>query len=144
CIGDDVTLAPLDAFTGIDAARAAAFGGRCALAVDDAGRGSQLAPLPLAGARHQPSIDPMPGAVVAPAVEIALHRRAWWEVLGQGAPLTPGGENVQNRLDDRSQIASARPPKPASGRQQRRDLGPLPIRRAACIAQSITPIVPPS
>src|SRR5208282_2003362 len=91
-----------------------------------------------------PGIDPMPSAVVAPAVEIALHRRAWREVLGQGAPLAAGGENVEDRLDDRSQIALARAPKPASRRQQRRDLGPFLIRRSACIAQSVTPILPPS
>jgi hypothetical protein len=42
-VGNDVALAPLDALAGIDAARTATFGGRHALAVDDAGRGSGVA-----------------------------------------------------------------------------------------------------
>ena len=37
-IGDDVALAPMDAFTGVKPARPAGFGGRRTLAVDDGRR----------------------------------------------------------------------------------------------------------
>src|SRR6266581_1021559 len=41
-------------------------------------------------------------------------------------------------------IARARPPEPTRGRQQRRNLRPLPRPRVACIAQLVTPILLPS
>src|SRR5216684_2729987 len=49
-IGDDVALASLDALAGVDPTRAATFRGRRALAVDDAGRRSDVASQCQAGA----------------------------------------------------------------------------------------------
>src|SRR5438270_4015391 len=140
-IGDDVALASLDAFAGINAARAAAFGGRHTLAVDDAGRGGRPAPQRLPGTRHQTGIDPLPGAVVAPAVEIALHRRAWRKVPWQGAPLTAGPQQIKDGVDNLAQIPLARSPQATRRRQQRRDLRPFPGPGIACIAQLLAPIL---
>lgn len=44
-IGDDVALASVDAFAGIEAAWAPAFRGRCTLAIDDGGGRRWSAPL---------------------------------------------------------------------------------------------------
>src|SRR5204863_4048897 len=126
-------FASLDPLAGIDPARAAAFGGRDALAVDNPCRGGWGAPETLAGARHQQGIDPPPGAVVAPPVEIALHCRARREVPRQKAPLTAGRQEIENSVQDRAQVALARPPEPTRRRQQRRDLRPFPSPRIACI-----------
>jgi hypothetical protein len=139
-----MALASLDAFAGVNPARAAAFGRRHALAVDNAGTGREGSALDLAGPGHQPRIDPLPGAVVAPAVEIALHRRARRKLTRQGAPLTAGPQQVEDRVDNRAQVALARPPQPARGRQQRRNLRPLAKPGIACIAQLVTPIILPS
>src|SRR6266851_3067432 len=68
CIGNDVALAPFDALAGVDPTRTAAFRGRRALAVDDARRRCPVAPHGVAGLQHQPSVEPTPGAVIAPAV----------------------------------------------------------------------------
>src|SRR6202035_1356408 len=89
-------------------------------------------------------VDPLPGAVVAPTVEIALHRRARRKLTRQGAPLTAGPQEIQDGVDDRAQVALAGPPEPTRGRQQRRDLRPLPRPRVACISQLVTPILLPS
>jgi len=140
-IGDDVALAPLDAFAGVDATRAATFRGRRALAVDDAGARRRIAPQCPAGARHQSIADPAPGAIVAPAVEVSLHRRARREVLGQGTPLATGGQDIKNSLDDGPQAALARPAQPARRRQQRLQHRPFSIRRATCIPQSVPSIL---
>src|SRR5271170_3660906 len=142
-IGDDMALASLDALAGINPAWTTALGGRCALAVDDCGRGVGVAPDKLAGARHQRGADPLPGAVVAPAVEIALHSRARRKVPWQGAPLTAGPQQVEDGVDDRAQIALARTPQPTRRRQERSE--PRPFRRSgvACIAQLVTPILLP-
>src|SRR5215471_10880021 len=67
-VGDDVALAPLDALAGVDPARAAAFGGRHALAVDDAGGRHRIAPSLPTRLGDECQADPLPSAVVAPAV----------------------------------------------------------------------------
>src|SRR5712691_5190626 len=139
-----MALASFDPFAGVNPARAAAFARRHALAVDNPGAGCERSALLLAGPGHQPGIDPVPGAVVAPAIEIALHRRIRRKVLRQGAPLTAGPQQIEDGVDDRAQVALARPPQSARRRQQWRDLRPLRSSRVACIAQLVTPILLPS
>jgi hypothetical protein len=142
--GNDVALAPLDALAGIDAARTATFGGRHALAVDEAGRGSGVAPHSLTGGRDEVGTDPPPGSVIAPAVEVALHGRAGRKVPRQGAPLAAGRQDIEDRIDNRPQLPLARPTKSPTGRQQRLNLRPFSIRGSACIPQFIAPILLPS
>src|SRR6266704_1534449 len=95
----------------------------------DDGTWHRINALLVAGPGGQPGIDPGPGAVVAPAIEIALHRRARRKFTRQGAPLTPGPQQIEDGVDDRAQVALARPPEPTRGRQQRRNLRPLPRPR---------------
>ena len=64
--------------------------------------------------------------------------------MRQGAPLTAGPQQIEDGIDDRAQVALARPPEPTRGRQQRRNLRPLPKPGIACIAQLVTPILLPS
>ena len=61
-----------------------------------------------------PGVEPAPRAVVAPAVEVALHRRTRREVRGQGAPLAAGRQNIKDRIDDQAQIAGPRPAQAAA------------------------------
>src|SRR3546814_4375387 len=82
-IGDDMALAPLDPLGSVEAAWAAAFRRRRALAVDDAGRGGGVAPQCVTGLACQLGSDHLPSAVIAPSIEISLHGRAWRKVLRQ-------------------------------------------------------------
>ncbi len=143
CIGDDVPLAALDALAGIHAAWAATFRGWHALAVDDPGRGDCTAPRRLARLGHQAVVHPMPGAIVAPPIEVPLHRRARGKVLRQGAPLAAGGVHIEDRVEDRAQIPLARTPQTRRQRKQRCNHCPLLIRHVACIAQALALILNP-
>src|SRR3546814_4478761 len=91
-----MALAPLDPLGSVEAAWAAAFRRRRALAVDDAGRGGGVAPQCVTGLACQLGSDHLPSAVIAPSIEISLHGRAWRKVLRQQTPLAAGGENVED------------------------------------------------
>src|SRR5260370_32338984 len=69
-VGDDMALASFDAFAGVNPARAAAFGRRHALAVDNAGAGCEASALLVAGPRPPPWTAPRPGGRLAPPAEI--------------------------------------------------------------------------
>src|SRR5213078_408279 len=68
-IGDDMTLATLDPLRHVKSTRAATFRGFHSLAVDDAGGGTKLAPLPLAHLGNQGVIDQTPQSRSTPLVE---------------------------------------------------------------------------
>src|ERR1043165_1302163 len=97
CVGDDVTLAPLDTLGGVKPAWATAFCRLHALAVDDPGGRRRVASDHLANQFDQRVVDPVPRAIIAPAIEESLHSRARRELLWQGSPLTACRQTVQNR-----------------------------------------------
>src|SRR4051794_25850143 len=93
----DVTLAPLQAFGGIPAARAAALRGLHALGVDDRRRGTGLPPGPLAQHDHEVVADALPHAVAEKSAHVAIYsrprresRRRW-----QVPPLAAGAHEVK-------------------------------------------------
>ena len=94
-----------------------------------------------ASSHDQGRADPLPGTVVAPAIEIPLHGRARRKVSRQGAPLATGPQQIENGIDNRAQITFARPTQSTRRRQQRRDLSPLFGSRIACVAQFVAPIL---
>jgi hypothetical protein len=101
-IGKDVPFAALEHFLGRISTRAARLGRLDRLAVDDA---SGRARLPASGFAHvhqQHVVDGLPYPAVSPSVEIPLHRRVWWEILGQQTPLAAGLGSVKNGIDDAS------------------------------------------
>jgi hypothetical protein len=85
-----VALAPVALLRRIIAARTAAFPGLHRLAVDHRGRraGRPSLSLPRFGVKRV--MDAAPDAVLALRREVAMHRRARRELLGQHAPLTAG------------------------------------------------------
>ena len=143
-IGEDMSLAALDLLAGVVAARPAGFRRFHRLAVDHARRRARLAPGRLARRHQQVLVDPLPGAVVPPAVEPALHRRARREIPRQHPPLAAGRQHVEQRVHHRPQLRLARPSQPVWRRHERRDRRPFFIRRIACILQSVPPILRPS
>src|SRR5215471_5430643 len=140
-IGDDVALTPFHLLSHIKPAWAATFRGLNALAVDNAGRGRGLTSRRPANTLDEHTIDPVPNSPVAPAVEVILNGRARRKVLRHGAPLAAGGKNVEDGVHHHAQIDLARSSDPARLGHQRSKHLPLLIRRVACIAQAITPIL---
>jgi len=109
-VGKDVPFAALDHFLGRISARATRRGRLDRLAVDDA---SARARLPASGLPHvhqQHVVDGLPYPVVAPRVEIPLHRCVWREILGQQTPLAAGLGDIEDAIDDIPQAGLARPP----------------------------------
>ena len=84
-IGQDMAFASLDLLAGVVTARAAGLGRLGRLAVDDPSRGTGLASRRFARHHDQCVIDPLPGTVVAPAIEYP------WTV-------ETGGKSFGNRL----------------------------------------------
>src|SRR5580692_4298089 len=133
-IGDDVPLAPMNAFARIEAARTAGLCRRSTLAVDD-GRcrcrfTAELSPR----LSDQSPDDPVPSAGVAPRIKIALHRRVRWELTWQSPPLAAGGQNEQDCLDYLAQINLPRTAQSTSSRQLPSYQTPLRVGHVACIA----------
>src|SRR3954447_21573190 len=140
-IGDDVTLAAFHLLGHVKPPRAAAFRGLHTLAVNDAGRRRCPASDGLASQPNEIAIDPMPGSVVTPAIEVTLNRRARWKILGHRPPLAAGRQNVKNRVYNEPQINLPRPPQIAWLRHERCHNFPLVIGHVACIDKAIAPIL---
>src|SRR6266436_4243864 len=97
-VGHDVALAALHFLSNVKAAWTATFRGLHGLTVDDAGRRRGFASNRRAHPLDEDAIDPMPGPVIAPAIEIALHGRAGRKVLAQCSPRTARPKHVQNGI----------------------------------------------
>src|SRR5207302_4660202 len=89
-VGDDMALAPLDAFAGVNPARAAAFGRRHALAVDNAGAGCEVSALLVAGPGEQAGLDPVADGVGVAARAIDIERGYRRQVITSRATLSAG------------------------------------------------------
>src|SRR5437764_5861442 len=140
-IGDDMTLATLDPLRHVKSTRAATFRGFHSLAVDDAGGGTKLAPLPLAHLGNQGVIDQTPQSRSTPLVEVISNGRTRRKILWQRAPLTSRARDVEDRIYDDTQIGLAWPATSARCRHKRFNQFPLLIRRIACITQFVAPIL---
>src|ERR1035437_3777994 len=86
-VGEDMALAALDHLFGRIAARTASLGGLDRLAVDHAGGRACLAACRFAYLHQQHMVDDPPCSIVAPSIEIPLHRRERREIRRQHAPL---------------------------------------------------------
>src|SRR5712671_100151 len=141
CVGQDVALAALDLLAGVIPSRAAGFGGLDRLAVDDPGGGTRFAAHRFTRQHQQDMVDLPPQAVVAPGIEVVLHRGKGREILGQHAPLAAALGDVEDGVHHRSQRRRAPPPAPLVRRwHQRRDHRPFAIGGVACIAKP-TPLI---
>ena len=133
-VGDDMTFAPFDPFAGVIASDPAAFSGFHALAVDHARRRVGRTPFGLARRSDEMAVQFLQQTVVTPVVEIAPNRRDRWKVVGQHPPLTPGRRDVEDRVEDVTQIGRARSANLLGRRHQRLDQRPLRIAHIACVS----------
>src|SRR5208283_1134406 len=133
-IDEDVTLAPLDFLTGVEAPRAARLSGFDRLAVDRPGARRRLTPNLFPQRHDQNVIDARHQAAARPSVKIALNSGIRRKILGQLPPLAAGGGDVEDRLDNGAQRRNARPAAPKGAWQERFDQRPFFVR-------SVTPIL---
>src|SRR5215471_12998849 len=130
-----MTLATVDLLARIVAARTARFSRLHRLAVDHPGRWTRHTSCQFTCLPYQHVVDVLPGAVVAPAVEVVLHRGERRKVLGQHAPLATTLGDIENRLDHPTQRGLTRPPAPVRRWQQWCNHRPLLLGRVTCIPQ---------
>src|SRR5215475_7397404 len=132
-----MALAAFDFLGRIIAAWSAAFGGLDRLAVDDTSRGTGFAVSGLARLEQQFKIDPLEQTLVAPIVEIALHRGERRKVLWQQAPLAAGPCDIQDRVDNSAQVGFSRTAQTLNRRHIGLDHPPLCIGKVAGITPSV-------
>src|SRR5580704_14304312 len=108
-----MALAPVDLLASIIAMRATHLRRLHRLAIDDPRRWAGLAPFSLARQRHQSVIDRQPRALIAPKIEVVLHRREGWKILGQHAPSAAALGDIEDRLHHAAQrgLAGSTPPR---------------------------------
>jgi hypothetical protein len=101
-VGHDVTFPPVDPFPGVIAATGTPDGVRALdrLGVHDPGRDHRVATVSVAQLLTQRVVDAVHGAVVAPALEIPVHRLPRRQVVGQLPPRAAGAQHVEDRVDD--------------------------------------------
>src|SRR5450759_18817 len=80
-VGEKVPFASFDLLGGIEPARTSSLGGFTRLAVDHSCGGTCLSAVGLAHHHDKMVVDLLPGAVVAPPVEVPLHRRVGRKLL---------------------------------------------------------------
>ena len=136
-----MTLAALDPLSHVKSTRAATFCGSHRLAVDNASRGAELAPLPRAHLCNHGVIDQAPQSRSTPLVEVLSNGRTRRKIRWQRAPLASGGRDVEDRVYDHAQIDLAWPATSAWCRHKRSNQLPLLVRGIACITQSVAPIL---
>ena len=140
-VGNNVSLAPIDALAGIKAAWAAGLRRRSTLAIEDSRGRHGFTPEFPAGLPNQSSDDLVPSGGISPRVKIALDSRVRRELARQGSPLAAGGQNVENCLHDLPQIDFPWPPTSPARRHLPGDQRPLRISQIACVAQPIALIL---
>ena len=133
-----VTLAALDLFARVKAARTAAFRGLDRLTVDHGGRRTGFASDPLAVEHHELMIEALPQAVVAKANEPAIGCLVRREVFGQQPPGTAAAQHIENRVQHFAHRPHPTSPGRGGRRQKRRENPPFFVGQIAAIAQMAT------
>src|ERR1700678_2742288 len=143
-VREKMSFAPFDLLAGIEPARASSLGGFNRLAVDHSCGGTCFPAVGLARYHDKMVVDLLPGAVVAPPVEIPLHRRVGRKLLRQQPPLATALSDEKDRIYQCPHLRHTRSPAPVLVRHVGSDHRPLFICGIACIPQPISTIFRPS
>lgn len=81
-------------------------------------------------------MDLMPGAVITPLGEVVVHGFGIGIILGEIPPRATGAEDVENSVDDVSQVDGARTTTRFGVRQETFEQGPLVVIEVAEISLS--------
>ena len=126
-VEQQMTLPPADQLAPVEAPRPADLGPLDRLAVDVADLRRRLPPLGLAGLRTQGIDDPLPGAVVAPLLEVVPDGALGQQVVRQQLPLAAGAGLVEQGVEHLADVGRARPAAGLGRRDQRLDDRPLGV-----------------
>src|SRR5262249_30343871 len=138
-----MTLAPLDLLVAVVAALAPHLGGLDTLGVDATGAGRLLAAGLRADLAAQGVEDLLPGAVLAPGLEVVPDRALGQEVVRQVVPRHPRPRLVEQGVEHHAHVHRPRPPA-VLGRPDQRLAGlPPGVRqvRAIWLAHGLGPAV---
>lgn len=108
------------------------------MTVQDRGAWAGLAALVATGPNVELVMDALQRAVPRPKEKIAVDCAAWWEAVGQAAPLAAVLQNIQNPGEDGTKINFTVPASGFPRRNQRRQALPLCIGQIAGKAQFTT------
>src|SRR3954452_21430336 len=111
-----------------------------ALAVDDRGGRASLPARPLAGLDEQGVVQAPERAVPGPQRQVAVDRAPRRQVLGQGAPLAAGGEDVEDAVQHLAHVHRALAAAAPGRRDEGLDQRPFLARR---VARAVAPVGPP-
>ena len=114
--------------------RAPFFRGFHALAVDDRRTGALLAALKPSNAISKRVMDSLQSPVVPPLLEVHVDRRERGKVLGQHAPSAAATQNIEDGVDDRSELCRTRAPSWLGGREQPTDDPPFRVAEVAGVS----------
>ena len=103
------------------------------LAIDNGCTGAGLTPLSLAKLVSQGIVNLLPGAVLAPCPEVAIHRLVGREVLGKHPPSNTPAAHIEDGIDDIPQRGSLRAPSGLGSREERGNDIPFGIRDIAWV-----------
>src|SRR6476646_14240 len=133
-------VGPSESETTLDKQHSRFFCALHALAVHDTGGWTGFT-LGLLTAFHIESVMHLPQrAVPAPLTEVAVHRTARWQVLGDVAPLAAGAQHIHHAVDHLAHVNRALAATALGRRDQRLDLLPLQVGEIARVAQPVTVI----
>ena len=127
----------------MDQREAPLFGAFDALAVDDGDRRTCFASHPFPRLDVERMMDACQRPVPVPQIEILVHRRLRRKVLGQGAPLAAGRQQIENRVQHLAHIHRARTAATLGRRDRRFDQRPLRIRQIAWVTKPRPLVRPP-
>jgi hypothetical protein len=103
-IDNDVSLPAPDLLTSVVAPRPTNFGGFDALAVDNRRSWFVIAAPLGAFLLAQSTVDPASRAVETPLSAVVIDAVGIWEVVWKMCPLATGAQNVENRVDDLTEL----------------------------------------
>lgn len=133
-VNDGMALASETLLAGVIAANAPAFSGFDRLTVDHARSRLSLSAFEFTGRHREMKSDCLPEPIVAPVIDVTLHRRGWWKILRQRPPLTTCRREGEDRVDHLPQIRRPRPAAPSPHRHPRRHQCPCVVGQLACIS----------
>jgi len=138
-----VVLATLHFLARIITARSAGLAGLDTLAVDHRRRRGSLVSGPLAVVHDEMVVDGLEQALAAKALEPAIDRISWREVLGRHALGSAGPQHVEDGVHDLAHRPFAGTAGPRRRRHERGKDRPFRISQIASITQVIAAMLPP-
>ena len=110
------------------------FGAFDALAVDDTKARRRVSTCEFSGHRVEGVVHAREHAIAVPADEVVVHDALGGKILRQLAPLAPGRQHIEDRVQHHARFWNRMAPRLPGMRHQRRDERPLLVGQIARIS----------